>query len=107
MTKAKATQSDRPVLVTTLHRGVFFGYATKAATDAWDRSPEKATLKLRDMRNCVYWSADCKGFMGLAVGGPTALCRIGPAASATVRNVTAIVEVSEAAAKAWNEAPWH
>ena len=36
---------ERAVLVTTEHRGVFFGYATE--TDG-------ATITLRNARNCIY-----------------------------------------------------
>lgn len=93
MAKAK----ERAVLVTTAHRGVFFGYATD--TDG-------ETIKLRGCRNCVYWSADVKGFLGLAATGPTALCRIGPPADVTLRNITAVAEVSDAAAAAWEAQPW-
>lgn len=95
-TKAKP-QAERPVLVTTAHRGVFFGYATDTSGD---------TIKLRNARVCVYWSADVRGFMGLASNGPTSGCRIGPAASIEVRNVTSVCEVSESAKAAWEAAPW-
>lgn len=94
MSKAKA---GRPVVVTTAHRGVFFGYATK--TDG-------ETIALTNARLCLYWSADVKGFMGLAASGPTSSCRIGPAADITLRNITAVLEVSEAAKSAWEAAPW-
>lgn len=97
-TKKKATNgAGRPVIVTTAHRGVFFGYADK--TDG-------ETIKLNKARLCVYWSADCKGFMGLAAGGPTASCKIGPAADIEVRNITAVLEVTPEAVKAWEAAPW-
>ena len=102
----KPKQSDRPVLVTTLNRGVFFGYATKVATDAWERDAEKTTLKLRDGRNCVYWSRECKGFMGLAANGPASGSKVGPAADITLRNITAVLEVTAAAVKLWLGAPW-
>lgn len=92
-----AAKKERPVILTTAHRGVFFGYAT-------DTSGE--TIKLRAGRNCVYWSADCKGFMGLAATGPTKSCRVGPAADIELRNVTAVLSVSAEAVKAWEAAPW-
>lgn len=53
----KVKKQERPVIVTTEHRGVFFGYATN--TDG-------ETIDLKRARLCVYWSADVKGFMGLA-----------------------------------------
>lgn len=94
--KKTATKS-RAVLVTTAHRGVFFGYASK--TDG-------ETIKLKKSRLCVYWSADVKGFMGLAANGPTANCRIGPPADIELRNITAVLEVTPLAVKAWESAPW-
>lgn len=87
----------RPVIVTTAHRGVFFGYATKTTG---------ATVKLTRSRNCLYWSADCKGFMGLAANGPTSGCRVGPAVDCELRNVTAVLEVTADAAAAWEKGPW-
>ena len=54
-------RKGKAVLVTTAHRGVFFGYATE--TDG-------ATIKLRAARNCIYWPAEQKGFLGLASNGP-------------------------------------
>ena len=60
---AKAEAKERAVLVTTEHRGVFFGYA---------KDTRGETVDLRAGRNCLYWSADVKGFLGLASMGPTA-----------------------------------
>lgn len=94
---AKAKTVGRAVLVTTTHRGVFFGYAHNTDGD---------TIKLEAARLCVYWSADCKGFMGLASSGPTKGCRVGPPADIEVRNITAVVEVTPAAIKAWEAQPW-
>ena len=94
---AKATKAERAVLVTTEHRGVFFGYATE--TDG-------ATITLRNARNCIYWSADVKGFLGLAATGPSASCRIGPRADITLRAVTCVAECTPAAVAAWESAPW-
>lgn len=100
-TKTKKSQG-RPVLITTLHRGVFFGYAQK--TDGWAK--DGATVKLTRSRNVIYWSADCRGFMGLAATGPTASCKIGPAADIELRNVTAVLEVTPEATAKFEEAPW-
>lgn len=101
MTKKAAKQvrgaKARPVIVTTAHRGVFFGYATK--TDG-------ETVALTRARLCLYWSRDVKGFMGLASTGPTASCRIGPPADITLRNITAVLAVTPTAAKAWESGPW-
>jgi hypothetical protein len=88
---------ERPVVVTTAHRGVFFGYASKTDGDI---------LLLKRARLCVYWSADLRGFMGLAATGPGPNCKIGPAADIELRAITSVVAVSPAAAKRWEEAPW-
>jgi hypothetical protein len=95
--KKAAGKKARPVLVTTAHRGVFFGYADNTDGDV---------IVLDRARLCVYWSRDVKGFMGLASGGPTSGCRIGPPAKIELRAVTAVAEVTPAAVKAWESAPW-
>ncbi len=89
--------TERPVLVTTQHRGVFFGYATE--TDG-------ESIKLRSARNCVYWTSDVKGFLGLAATGPSKGCKIGPAADIELRDITCVAECSVAATQAWETAPW-
>jgi hypothetical protein len=90
-------KKSRPVIVTTAHRGVFFGYAGDVSGE---------TIKLKRARLCIYWSADIKGFMGLASDGPSENCKIGPAADIELRNITAIIEVANAAVKRWEAAPW-
>lgn len=92
-----AQRNERAVIVTTAHRGVFFGYAT-------DTDGEQ--IALTRSRLCLYWSRDVKGFMGLAATGPTKSCRIGPPADITLRNITAVLEVTPEAVKAWEAAPW-
>ena len=91
------TRSERAVLVTTVHRGVFFGYADE--TDG-------AIIKLRAARNCIYWSSDVKGFLGLASTGPSKSCKIGPSADVELRDITCVAAVSPEAEKAWGVAPW-
>lgn len=93
-----AKNQARPVVVTTAHRGVFFGYAE-------DTSGE--TIALKGARLCIYWSADVKGFMGLAANGPSKSCRIGPAADIELRNITAVLEATPAAVEKWEAAPWN
>ena len=94
---AKVSVKERAVLVTTSHRGVFFGYAEK--TDG-------AIITLRAARNCIYWSAAVKGFMGLASDGPNKACKIGPAADIKLRDITCVAECTPKAVAAWEEAPW-
>jgi hypothetical protein len=92
-------KSMKPVLVTTKHRGVFFGYLNGDA--------DKETLTLTNARNCIYWSNNVKGFLGLAVTGPLGGCRVGPAVeSLTLYDMTSVVYCTEGAVKAWESAPW-
>jgi hypothetical protein len=87
----------RAVLVTTEYKGVFFGYAE-------DTSGE--VIHLRKARNCLYWSSDVRGFMGLASSGPTPSCKIGPPADIELRKITSVVEVTPDAIAKWEGAPW-
>lgn len=93
----KQPKGTKAVVVTTAHRGVFFGYATNVKGE---------TIDLERARLCVYWSADIKGFMGLAATGPRSTCRIGPAATIQLRNVTAVLTCTPQAVAAWEGAPW-
>ncbi len=93
---SKATK-ERAVIVTTEHRGVFFGYATD--TDG-------ETISLKRSRLCIYWSADMGGFMGLAAKGPSDQCKIGPRADITLRKITAVMEVQPEAVARWESAQW-
>jgi len=86
---------ERPVIVTTAHRGVFFGYA---------KDTDGETISLKRSRLCLYWSADLRGFMGLASHGPNDSCKIGPATDITLRSITAVLEVTPEAEKRWNDA---
>jgi hypothetical protein len=88
---------ERAVLVTTAHRGVFFGYAAETAGP---------TIKLRAARNCLYWSIENKGFLGLAADGPTKNARVGPAADIELRDITCVAECTDAAVDRWEAAPW-
>lgn len=90
-------KEERPVVVTTEYRGVFFGYATNTDGDI---------IKLKRARNCIYWSSNIKGFIGLATTGPDDSCRIGPAADIELRKITAVLEVTPQAVEAWESAPW-
>lgn len=94
---APASPLGRPVLVTTAHRGVFFGYAKDTTGE---------TIALVNSRLCIYWPPANKGFMGLASDGPLEGARVGKAADIMVRNITAVVEVTAEAAARWESAPW-
>lgn len=90
-------RNEKAVLVTTSHRGVFFGYAKKI---------DGPIIDLRAGRNCLYWSTDVKGFGGLAATGPTKSCRIGPAVDIQLRDITSVSKCTPEAEAAWNSAPW-
>jgi hypothetical protein len=90
-------KKERAVIVTTEHRGVFFGYATKTDGD---------TIVLRAARNCIYWSEKVRGFMGLAAIGPDNESKVGPAADIELRGITSVVACTPEAVAAWESAPW-
>lgn len=90
---------DIAVVVTTEHRGVFFGYIDP-------KTVKDDILSLREARNCVSWSSDIRGFMGLASTGPNDNCRVGPAADIELRAITSVMKCTDAATEAWEKAPW-
>ena len=89
--------TERAVVVTTKHRGVFFGYTSNI---------DGEIINLRLARNCLYWSSDIRGFIGLATTGPSKTCRIGPAADIQLRDITSVIACSDDAVKAWESSPW-
>lgn len=91
-------KKERAVLVTTAHRGVFFGYAE-------DTSGE--TIKLRAARLVVYWTPDLHGFMGLAAFGPKKGCKIGPPVDIELRNITSVSEVTPEATENFEKGIWN
>ena len=88
------TMDGRPVIVCTTHRGVFFGYATDTRGDSID---------LKRARMAIYWGTT-RGVMELAETGPTETSRISARADIEVRSVTAVFEVTPAAAERWEAA---
>lgn len=96
MATKKANGEERAVLVTTKHRGVFFGYTHDTSGDI---------IKLRAARCCIQWRG-IKGFLALASEGPGAACRIGPAADLEVREITSVAACTPSAVTAWESAPW-
>lgn len=88
------------VVVTTEYRGLFFGLADPAALNG-------DSIALKQCRNCVYWSSDVKGFLGLVTTGPSKRCRVGPAAPEFLaKKVTAVARCTAEAIKAWEAEPW-
>jgi hypothetical protein len=110
-----AKKEERAVLVTTAHKGIFFGYTDYQLGDVLKKAPisvgnapyaEVDSIVLKRARLCVYWTADLRGFMGLASMGPGNGCKIGPACDIELRNITSVTEVSPEAVKKWEDAPW-
>ena len=91
----KSTKKLRPVIVTTLHRGVFFGYADDTKCDA---------IQLKRARMAIYWGTT-RGLLELAETGPTPKSRISARADLEVRSVTSVIEVAPAAVERWEAAP--
>ena len=93
--KARKTLTDRPVIVCTEHRGVFFGYATDTSG---------TEIHLRAARMAISFGTT-RGVMELAETGPTSRSKISARADIDVRKVTAIFEVTKDAARGWELAP--
>ena len=96
MAKEKASA----VVVTTEHRGVFFGYVKS------DLSPTEITLT--DARNAVYWSQSVQGVLWAC--GQGAEGRLSDRASDTRTNhfgkITAVMACTTEAVAAWEGSPW-
>jgi len=85
---------ERPVIVCTKHRGVFFGYATETKGEVID---------LARARMAIYWGTT-RGIMELAEVGPNAKSKISARADLQLRDITCVMEVSGDAVKAWEDA---
>ncbi len=89
-----------PCIITTDKRGVFMGYIDPTAR-------LEKSVEAKNVRMVVYWSADVRGLFGLAANGPTKGCRVTAAAPGCVlHGVTAVLEVSPKAEKAFLAEPW-
>ena len=84
-------RNEQPVIVTTSHRGVFFGFARDVGGDQ---------IFLRDAKMAIYFGTS-KGLHQLAHTGPTSSSRISAPADVTLRDITAVYRVTEKAKNAW------
>lgn len=92
-------KKEIPLVVTTLHKGVFFGYG--------EPKLNVKNIRLTNVRMCVYWSSDIKGVLGLAASGPNNSCKVTPSVPSMILNdVTGIMECSDAAKLKWESGPW-
>jgi hypothetical protein len=95
------TKTKRHVVVTTEHRGVFFGEVNGTQSDT------DKVLTLSDVQMCVYWSEDVRGVLGLASTGPSKSCKVTPAVPRMVlQDVTSVMDATPEAVTAWRERPW-
>lgn len=96
----ETTTTRKPVLLTTAHRGVFFGYEERR-----EETAEGLTVTVADCRCALRW-ATTGGFLELASQGPNSRSKIGARAPRVeIRKVTSVTECSPAAAEAWERAP--
>ena len=84
---------ERPVIICTEYRGVFFGYATDTTKD---------TIQLRGAKMAIQWGTT-RGVMELANTGPTPSSKISAPADIEVRKITSVFEVTPAAEEAWKK----
>ena len=87
-------QGYKPVLVTTIYRGVFFGYT---------KNHMQSDMSLRRARMATQWGTT-KGLLELAETGPTHQSKIGAVADAYLHGVNAVFRVTPEAEQAWLEA---
>jgi len=85
----------KAVLVTTKHRGVFFGYIDPETLT-------NSTVALTDARMAIRWGTT-QGVQQLAATGPTDSSKIGAACPIpALHDVTAVFAVSKEAQEKWD-----
>ncbi len=90
----------RFVVITTdnTKRGVFAGYLESQNGDV---------VKLTEAQNCIYWSKETKGVLGLAANGPQPGSRITSAVpTLEVNGVTALMDTTSKAEEQWKKELW-
>lgn len=86
----------RPVIITTKHRGVFFGYVEGETVG-------KDPIELKGAKMAIRWGTT-RGLMELAAVGPNPQSKISLPADMEVRDVTAVFEVTPEAEAKWKTA---
>lgn len=89
------SHAERPVIVLTEHKGVFFGYSSNTRGENVD---------LRGARMAIRWGTT-RGVMELGETGPTSVSKISARADLEVRKVTLVMEVTPMATLAWEATP--
>lgn len=95
-------KKPRAVLVTTAHRGVFFGFTTDDPKTAL----KSKIIEISQCRMIVHWSRDVRGVLGLAASGPTLGCRITKPCDAFLENVTGIFVCTPESITNFGRSPW-
>ena len=88
-----------PVVVTTKQRNVFFGFVDPSEI-------KRRSLTLTKCRHCIVWTADVRGYLGLASHGPSETCRITRTSPRPVllHDVLCVAECSDEAVERWMKA---
>lgn len=88
----------KPVLITTLHRGVFYAEISSSAD-----LTQSTLTDLKNARMAIYWGTK-RGVMELAEAGPNSNSKLSAVADIPVlHGVTAIFSVTEEASKKWKQ----
>lgn len=82
------------VIVTTKHRGVFFGHLVE------DQRPQRVSL---EGARCAIRFGTTGGFMQLAATGPTPNTKAGPAVDCDLEDITSVTRCSPEAVAAWEK----
>lgn len=94
-----AKPKQKAVIITTQHRGVFFGYVS----DKTDLT-QKIITDVKGARMAIYWGTS-KGLMQLANSGPTSSSKISePCDIPVLQDVTAVFSVTPEAEEKWIKA---
>lgn len=94
-TSTTSDAPERPVLVTTAHRGVFAGLIPV------DQDLSVKALPLRRARMAIYWGTE-RGVMQLCQTGPTEKSKISdPADIPMLHDITALFDITPEAWEAW------
>lgn len=85
----------KPILITTQHKGVFFGYVNA------DQDLNARTMALKGAKCAIYWATK-KGVVELAQIGPNEKSRIGSSADIeAIHDITAVWSVTPEAEEKW------
>jgi len=94
-TSANTGPTEKPVLVTTKHRGVFAGLVPV------DADLSATTMGLKAARMAIYWGTT-KGVLQLAETGPTDKSKISATADIPVlHDITSVISITDAAWAKW------